>query len=90
MQRRLPKRGFKNRFSIEYAVVNLDVIDKLTDAEVITAEVLMDRGIVKNMRDGLKVLGTGEIKRPVTVKAAAFSKSASQKITAAGGRAEVL
>jgi large subunit ribosomal protein L15 len=89
MQRRLPKRGFKNIFSIEYAIVNLKDIAKLEGLDVITPEVLIERGLVKDLKNGLKVLGEGEINRPVTVKADAFSASATTKIAAAGGKAEV-
>ena len=87
LQRRLPKRGFHNRFGISYAIVNLDVLDKL-DAEVITPELLREKGLVKDLRDGLKVLGNGKISRAVTVKASAFSASAAEKIAAAGGKTE--
>ena len=89
MQRRLPKRGFKNIFTIEYAIVNLKDIAKLEGLDVITPEVLIERGLVKDLKNGLKVLGEGEINRPVTVKADAFSASATTKIAAAGGKAEV-
>jgi len=90
LQRRLPKRGFKNRFGIEYAVINLRDIMKIEGLDVITAESLKERGILKDMKDGLKVLGEGEITRPFTIKADAFSASAMEKITAAGGKVEVL
>jgi large subunit ribosomal protein L15 len=90
MQRRLPKRGFKNRFGIEYALINLGDLMKIEGLDVITAESLKERGILKDMKDGLKVLGEGEITRPLTIKADAFSASAIEKITAAGGKAEVL
>jgi large subunit ribosomal protein L15 len=90
MQRRLPKRGFKNRFKIEYALINLGDLMKIEGLDVITAESLKERGILKDMKDGLKVLGEGEITRPLTIKADAFSASAIEKITAAGGKAEVL
>ena len=89
LQRRLPKRGFKNYSKVEYAVINLKDISKMEGVDIITPEVLRSKGIIKNFRDGLKVLGAGEIQRPVTVKAAAFSASALNKITAAGGKAEV-
>jgi large subunit ribosomal protein L15 len=89
LQRRLPKRGFKNRFGIEYAVINLRDIMKIEGLDVITAESLKERGILKDMKDGLKVLGEGEITRPLTIKADAFSASAMEKIKAAGGKAEV-
>jgi large subunit ribosomal protein L15 len=90
LQRRLPKRGFRSQFRIEYAIVNLDVINNLKEDEVITPELLLKKGLVKDMKDGLKVLGKGDINRPVTVKAMAFSASAAEKIAAAGGKTEVI
>jgi len=90
LQRRLPKRGFKSPFGIEYAVINLDRINALKDMEVITPELLMEKNIIRDIKDGLKVLGGGKIERPVTVKATAFSASATEKIAAAGGKAEVI
>jgi large subunit ribosomal protein L15 len=89
LQRRLPKRGFKNRFTIEYAIVNLKDISKMEGTDVITAETLIEQGIIKDLKNGLKILGEGEIKRPLTIKAHAFSASAIAKIAAAGGKAEV-
>lgn len=91
LQRRLPKRGFSNYpFSKEYAVINLRDLSKLVDLEVITPDVLREGGVVKDMKDGLKVLGDGEIKKSITVKAHAFSSAARKKITDAGGKAEVI
>ena len=90
LQRRLPKRGFKNIFKKEYAIVNLDTIDALKDDAVITPELLIEKGVIKKMKDGLKVLANGSIQRPVTIKANAFSTSAAAKIEAAGGKTEVL
>jgi large subunit ribosomal protein L15 len=90
LQRRLPKRGFKNRSGIEYAVINLDRINGLKGMDVITPETLMEKRIIRDIKDGLKVLGDGKIERPVTVKATAFSVSASDKIAAAGGKTEVI
>ncbi|MBS1114755.1 MAG: ribosomal protein [Nitrospirae bacterium] len=90
LQRRVPKRGFKNIFKKEYAIVNLDTIDALKDDAVITPELLIEKGVIKNMKDGLKVLANGSIQRPVTIKANAFSTSAAAKIEAAGGKTEVL
>ncbi len=91
LQRRLPKRGFKNRpFKKEYAIVNLDDIAKLVDIDTVTPEILIKRKIVRELKDGLKVLGDGDITRPVMIKAHAFSASAVSKITAAGGKSEVL
>lgn len=90
LQRRLPKRGFKNYFKKEYAVINLKDISKIEDLDAITPEILIDKGIIKKLKHGLKVLGEGEINRPITIKAVAFSASASSKIAAAGGKAEVV
>ncbi|MBI5188815.1 MAG: 50S ribosomal protein L15 [Nitrospirae bacterium] len=90
LQRRLPKRGFKNRFKVEYAIINLKDINRLNGLDIITPDVLVEKGIVKDLKDGLKVLGEGEINRPITVRANAFSASASHKIAAAGGKAEII
>jgi large subunit ribosomal protein L15 len=90
LQRRVPKRGFKNIFKKEYAIVNLDIIDALKDDVVITPELLIEKGVIKKMKDGLKVLANGSIQRPVTIKANAFSTSAAAKIEAAGGKTEVI
>ena len=90
LQRRLPKIGFKNRSKIEYAVINLDRINDLKGMDVITPEMLMEKRIIRDIKDGLKVLGDGKIERAVTVKATAFSASATEKIAAAGGKAEVI
>ncbi len=90
LQRRLPKRGFKNRFQIVYAIVNLGDIGKLEDVDTVTPDTLVERGIVKDLKNGIKILGEGEIKRPLTIRADAFSASALTKISAAGGKAEVI
>lgn len=90
LQRRVPKRGFTNNFRVDYAIVNLDVIEKLRTEGTITPELLYSKGIIKNMKSGLKVLGNGNVQGPVTVKAMIFSASAAAKIEAAGGKAEVL
>ncbi len=91
LQRRLPKRGFTNYpFSKEYSIVNLRAIDRLIDINEITPEVLKEKGIVKKVKSGIKILAVGELKRPVTIKAHKFSKSAVDKITSAGGKAEVI
>ena len=90
LQRRVPKRGFTNIFKKEYAIVNLDIIDALKDDAVITPELLVEKGVIKKMKDGLKVLANGSIQRPVTIKANAFSTSAAAKIEAAGGKTEVI
>jgi large subunit ribosomal protein L15 len=90
LQRRLPKRGFKNHFSVEFAIINLKDINTLKDVDIITPESLLEKGVIKDLKSGLKVLGEGEIQRPVTIKADAFSASALAKIAAAGGKAEVV
>ncbi len=89
LQRRLPKRGFHNKFSKEYAIVNIQDL-AVHNADAVDPGVLIERGVLKSLKDGLKVLGEGELKRPLTVKAHAFSKSAVEKIKAAGGSAEVI
>ena len=90
LQRRLPKRGFKNRFTIEYSIINLKEINIINDLDLITPEVLIERGMLKDFKNGLKVLGEGDIQRPCTIRADAFSASALTKIAAAGGKAEVI
>jgi len=90
LQRRLPKRGFKNRFKIQYAIINLKDLSKLDEFDTITPEIIFEKGIVKDLKDGLKILGEGEIHRPFTIKADAFSSSAVAKITASGGKAEII
>ncbi len=86
----LPKRGFKNRFAVHYAVINLGDLDAFEENAVIDLETLITEGWVKNGRDGLKVLGNGQVTKALTVKAAKFSASAKEKIEAAGGKAEVV
>jgi large subunit ribosomal protein L15 len=88
LQRRLPKRGFTNIFRKEYAVVNLRDIAVMNGP--VTPETMMQQGLVKNPKDGIKVLGVGELKSGLTVRAHKFSKSAVDKIQAAGGKAEVI
>lgn len=91
LQRRIPKRGFTNYpFSKEYAIINLKDLSRIEDLNVITPEALYERGIVKDIKDGLKILGEGEITKPLTVKANAFSETALKKIAGAGGKAEVI
>jgi large subunit ribosomal protein L15 len=90
LQRRIPKRGFKNRFAIEYAIINLKDIVKIQDTDIITPEIFIEKGIIKDLKNGIKVLGNGDIQRPLTIKAHAFSASAISKISAAGGKAEVV
>ena len=91
LQRRLPKRGFTNYpFSREYAIINLKDLSRIEDLNVITPEALYERGIVKDIKDGLKILGGGEITKSLTIKANAFSATALKKIAGAGGKAEVI
>jgi large subunit ribosomal protein L15 len=89
LQRRLPKRGFKNPFGRQYTILNIKDIDRL-GLDAVTPEALLEGGLIKSLKDGLKVLGTGELGRAVTVRANAFSASAMKKIQAAGGTAEVI
>lgn len=89
LQRRVPKRGFVNIFAKHYAVVNIADLDKFEDGAVVNAETLAEKGLVKKPMDGIKVLGNGELKKKLTVSAAAFSDSAKKKIEGAGGKAEV-
>ena len=90
LYRRLPKRGFKNRFAAEYATVNVKDLNKYADGDVIDVTTLLRDRIIRKAYDGLKVLGDGEISKKITVKAAIFSASAKEKIEAAGGKAEVI
>lgn len=90
LYRRLPKRGFKNPTRKEYAIVNLETLNRFEDGAVITPEFLKEQGVVKNLKDGLKILGDGELKVKLTVKAHKFSQSALSKIEAAGGKTEVI
>ena len=86
---RLPKRGFTNKFRTEFATVNVDRLNIFEDGEVVTPVELIEAGILKNVQDGVKILGNGEITKKLTVKATKFTESAKQKIEAAGGKAEV-
>lgn len=90
LYRRLPKRGFTNIFATEYAEINVEVLNRFEDGAEITPELLKETGILKRQLDGVKVLGNGEITKKLTVKANKFSKSAVEKIEAAGGKVEVI
>jgi large subunit ribosomal protein L15 len=89
LHRRLPKRGFTNIFRKEYAIVNVSSLEKL-EGSSFDAESLLKLGVIRKLKHGLKVLGSGDLKRQITVKANIFSKSALEKIQAAGGTAEVI
>ena len=87
--RRVPKFGFKNPFRTVYSIINLEALAKL-DVNEITPEIMANRRLVKKKRQPVKVLGVGELNKPLIVRAHKFSKAAEEKITAAGGRAEVI
>ena len=91
LYRRLPKRGFKNHFAKHFAIVNVATLDKkYNDGDVVDVETLLKDRVIRDLGDGLKVLGNGEISKKITVKANVFSASAKEKIEAAGGKAEVM
>ncbi|MDP2681838.1 MAG: 50S ribosomal protein L15 [Deltaproteobacteria bacterium] len=90
LHRRLPKRGFTNKFKKTYDIVNIERLSVFNKGDVVDAEALTAKGIVKNIKDGIKILGDGEIKIPLTVKADKFTAAAVKKIEAAGGKAEVV
>ena len=88
LYRKLPKRGFNNKFATHYAIVNVEELNVFENGAVVDLEALLAKKIVRKSLDGLKVLGNGELTKNLTVKAAAFSATAKEKITAAGGQAE--
>lgn len=90
LQRRVPKRGFNNIFALQFATVNVAALNVFEDGAVVDAAALIEKGIIKKVYDGVKVLGNGEITKKLTVKAVAFSAVAKDKIVAAGGKYEVL
>lgn len=90
LYRRLPKRGFKNIWAKKYAEVNVETLNRFEDGEEVDAVKLVEFGILKNVLDGIKILGNGEITKKLTVKAQKFTKSAVAKIEAAGGKTEVI
>lgn len=90
LYRRLPKRGFTNIWGTEYTIVNVEDLNKFEAGTVVDRALLEEAGVVKQVKDGIKVLGQGELKVALTVKADKFSGSAVQKIEAAGGKAEVI
>ena len=90
LYRRLPKRGFTNIFAKKYVSVNVEVLDKFNDGDEVTAESLLEKGIISKTLDGVKILGRGEVTKKLTVKVAKVSGSAKEKIEKAGGKAEVI
>ncbi len=87
---RLPKRGFTNIFAKQYSEINVEVLNRFDNGAVVDLEALVDAGVVKKVLDGLKILGNGELTKALTVKANGFTKSAAEKIQAAGGTVEVI
>ena len=90
LYRRLPKRGYTNRNSKDIVAVNVDVLNRFDDDAVVTVESLIETGIIKNPRDGVKILGNGELTKKLTVKVNAVSAGAEEKIKALGGTVEVI
>ena len=90
LARRIPKRGFNNIFAAKYTAINVSDLEKFVDGTVVDTELLIAAGVVKNGGNGIKVLGNGELTRKLTVKAAAYSAAAKEKIEKAGGEAEVV
>ncbi|MBA5851747.1 50S ribosomal protein L15 [Clostridium sp. cel8] len=88
--RRIPKRGFTNIFAKEYSHINVERLNIFEDGTEVTPQLLLEKGIIKKSKDGLKVLGNGELNKKLTVKAAKFTKAAAEKIEAAGGKVEVI
>lgn len=90
LSRRLPKRGFWNPFRKEYALVNLRDLDRIEVGTTVTPLLLLERGLIKTVKDGVKILGDGDLSHPLTVEAQQFSQAALRKIRAAGGVAKVI
>ena len=89
LQRRVPKRGFNNIFATKYSTVNVSALEVFDNGTVVDTALLQEKGLVKKVNDGVKILGIGELTKNLTVVAAAFTESAKQKIEAVGGKAEV-
>ena len=90
LYRRIPKRGFKNRNRLEIVAINISALEKFDNGADVTVDTLIESGIVKNPKDGVKILGNGELTKKLNVKANAFSTSAKEKIEALGGTCEVI
>ena len=90
LYRKLPKRGFHNKFGKQFAIVNIEALNRFEDGAVIDTAALCEAGLVTRIDDGVKILGNGELTKKLTVKAAVFSNSAKEKIEAAGGKTEVI
>ena len=89
LYRKLPKRGFNNKFAVNYAIVNVEDLNRYEDGTTVDIAKLLEDRVIRKASDGLKVLGNGEISKKITVKAAVFSATAKEKIEAAGGKTEV-
>ncbi len=90
LYRRIPKRGFKNRNSLEIVAINVSALDRFDDGATVDIDAMLEAGVIKKVCDGVKILGNGEITKKLTVKANAFSAGAKEKIEAAGGTTEVI
>jgi large subunit ribosomal protein L15 len=90
LTRRVPKSGFTNIFRKEYVTLNVSDLERFDDGDVVTIEVLKNAGMVKQLKDGVKILGGGDLSRKLTVQVTRFTASAKEKIEAAGGKAEVI
>ena len=90
LYRRLPKRGFTNRNTLDIEAINISALERFDNDTEVTVETLIEAGVIKNPKDGVKILGNGELTKKLTVKANAFSESAKAKIEALGGKAEVI
>ena len=90
LYRKLPKRGFHNKFAVNYAIVNVEELNRYEDGAIVDVNTLLADRVIRKSLDGLKVLGNGELTKKLTVKAAVFSATAKEKIEAAGGKTEVI
>lgn len=90
LYRRIPKRGFTNRNTLDIVSINVSALERFDNDTEVTIELLMENGVIKNAKDGVKILGNGELTKKLTVKANAFSEGAKAKIEALGGKAEVI
>lgn len=90
LYRRIPKRGFTNIWRKEYEIVNVETLNRFNNGTEVTPELLIAEGIVKQVKDGIKILGNGKLEKNLTVQAQKFTKSALEKIEAAGGKAQVI
>ena len=90
LYRRIPKRGFTNIWRKEYEIVNVETLNRFDNGTEVTPELLKEAGLVKKMLDGVKILGDGAVEKKLTVKASKFTKTAQEKIEAAGGKVEVI